>query len=195
MSSWASGADDLIAPAHASPRSGRTHTRVQVIPLCICAGATSAFVVATNLPWFGSISNNNPEPQYSAVSETLVRSDSPAGLVPGNQSWGYLLAAWSALLAVLAVAAVVACVLSRHRNARGLSRLLVCVGVASLVLVALVVPELTARVPFDGPSNTVGFDWGAVVGLGLAVLASVGAWFAWATWTYPWLWGPGPCAT
>jgi hypothetical protein len=190
MSSFASGINDLFAPAQGSVDKRRTHARVQVIPLFICAAASSAFIPATNLPWFGAFSSDNPAPQYSAVSGLLVPPGSPAALVPGTQSWGYLLVAWSALLAALAVVAAVACVLSRNRIARGLSGLLICVGIASLVLVALVVPELIARVPFD-QELFLGFDWGAIVGLGLAVLSSFGAWFAWATWTYPSLWGPG----
>lgn len=190
MSSRATEADGLIAPARDSGQSGRTHARVQVIPLCLCAVASSAFVAATNLPWFGSLSSGNPEPEYSAVSRVLVPPGSPAGLVPGTQSWGYLLAAWSAVPAFLAVVAVLACVVGRHRDGRDLSRLLFCVGIASLVLVALVVPELMATVPYD--ESSVGSDWGAIVGLGLAVLSTTGAWFAWATWTHPHLWGPGP---
>jgi len=63
-----------------------------------------------------------------------------------------------------------------------------CVGVASLVLVALIVPELAASKRFDEVVS-VGADWGAFAGLGLAVLSSFGAWFAWATWKYPYRWG------
>jgi hypothetical protein len=76
-------------------------------------------------------------------------------------------------------------------HVRGLSRLLLFLGIESLVLVALVVAEFVPRVPFDGP-DTLGFCWGTPIGLGLAVLASIGAWFAWTTWTYPWLWGLDP---
>ncbi len=107
---------------------------------------------------------------------------------PGTQSWGYLLVAWSALLTVLAVTAIAACVLSRHRRRGSLNVLLLSVGTASLVLIALIVPEFTARVQTDLVSF-VGFSWGAMVGLGLAVVAASGAWFAWATLKFPHLWG------
>jgi hypothetical protein len=56
---------------------------------------------------------------------------------------------------------------------------------------ALVVLEFVPRVPFDGP-DTLGFSWGTVVGLGLAVLSSIGAWFAWATLRFPHLWNTDP---
>lgn len=121
-----------------------------------------AFVAATNLPWFGAFISDNPEPHHSAVSVTPLPPDAHTGSVPGTQSWGHLLVAWSALLGVLA-------------------------------LMVLVIPELVVRVSYD-EASTLGFDWGAIVGLGLAVLASVGAWFAWATWTCPSLWGPHPSA-
>jgi hypothetical protein len=100
------------------------------------------------------------------------------------------LVAWSALLTVLAVIAVAACVLSRHRR-RGGVNVLLSVGIASLVLIALIIPEFTARVQFDLVSF-VGFSWGAMVGLGLAVVAASGAWFAWATLKFPHLWGVEP---
>jgi hypothetical protein len=58
----------------------------------------------------------------------------------------------------------------------------------SLVLIALVLPEFTGRVQFD-LASFVGFSWGAIVGLGLAVIAAAGAWFAWATLRFPYLWG------
>jgi len=188
MSSTANGVKGLTTSTQDADVRARTHPRVQVISLCICAGAALAFVAATNLPWFGAFVSDNPEPQYSALSVSSVLPSAQAGLVPGTQSWGYLLVAWSALLAALAVASTVACVLGRHRKARGLSRLLLCVGGASLVLVALVLPELRAKVLYD-EASTIGVDWGAVVGLALAVIASIGAWFAWATWTHPSLWG------
>ena len=191
MASRASGVKGPPASAEGADVGGRTHARVQVISLCLCAGGAVAFLAATNLPWFGAFASENPVPQYSALSVTSVLPNGQAGLVPGTQSWGYLLVAWSALLAALAVAATVVCALGRRRSARDLSRLLLCVGGASLVLIALVVPELGAKVLFDEASS-VGADWGAAVGLGLAVLASIGAWFAWATWTAPSLWGLHP---
>ena len=191
MSSWATDADGVIAPVQDSDQGGRTPVRVQVIPLCICAVASLAFVAVTNLPWFGDIAGDNSTPQYSAVSEPLVRPGSPGGLTPGTESWGHLMVAWSTLVTTLAVVAVVACAVNRHRHLRSLGRLLICVGLASLVLVALVVPEFTATVPYDLVS-TVGFSWGAIVGLGLAVLSSLVAWFAWATLRYPRHWGLEP---
>jgi len=66
--------------------------------------------------------------------------------------------------------------------------LLLCVALVSLALVALVVLEVRATVVFgDQPLR---FDWGAIVGLALAVLSFLGAWFAWATNRNRWLWGP-----
>jgi hypothetical protein len=35
-------------------------------------------------------------------------------------------------------------------------------------------------------------SWGTIVGLGLAILAAIGAWFAWATIKFPHLWGIEP---
>ncbi len=193
MSSWAPEAGRLIARPKGPGENGRTRVRVQVVSLCICAVASSAFVAAaTNLPWFGDLSPGNPSPQYSAVSASGLYAPpgSQAALGPGTQSWGYLLVAWSALLTVLAVIAVAACVLSRHRR-RGGVNVLLSVGIASLVLIALIIPEFTARVQFDLVSF-VGFSWGAMVGLGLAVVAASGAWFAWATLKFPHLWGVEP---
>jgi len=188
---WASGVKDLTTSMQRADVRGRTHGRVQVISLCLCAAAALSLIAATNLPWFGAFVSDGPEPQYSALSVISLPPGPEAGLVPGTQSWGYLLVAWSALLGALAVAAILVRALRRNREGRGLSRLLLCVGGASLVLVALVIPELGVKVFYDEVS-TVGSDWGAVVGLGLAVFASIGAWFAWATWTHPSLWVSHP---
>lgn len=190
MSSGAPQAVRLITPPQGSSENGHTRVRVQVIPLCICAVASSAFVAATNLPWFGDLSSGNGSPQYSAVSASGLYAPpgSQADFGPGTQGWGYLLMAWSALLTVLAVTAIAACVVSRHRRRGGLNVLLLSVGIASLVLIALTVPEFTAKVQTDLVSF-VGFSWGAIVGLGLAVVAASGAWFAWATLKFPYLWG------
>jgi hypothetical protein len=129
-------------------------------------------------------------PQFSAVSASGLYAlpGSSAGFGPGTHTWGYLLVAWSVLLTVLALIAVAACVMSRHGHRRGLHGLLLCVGVVSLVLIALVVPEFTAKVQTD-LASFVGFSWSAIVGLGLAVLAALGAWFASATLTFPHLSG------
>lgn len=132
-------------------------------------------------------------PQYSAVSGLLGPPNSPARLVPGTQSWGYLLVSWSALLAISAMVVALACGASRGQGSRLLGRFLVGLGVASLILVALVVSDLVTSVPFDMASHA-NSDWGALVGLVLAALASTGAWFAWATWTYPHRWGISPSA-
>jgi hypothetical protein len=190
MFSWAPQAEPLSALPKVSGQNGRTRVRVQVVPLCICVVASMAFVASTNLPWFGDLSNDNPTTQFSALSASGLYTPpgSPAGLGPGTRNWGHLLVAWSVLLTGLAVIAVAACVLSRHRRRGGLNGLLLSVGIASLVLIALVIPEFTGRVQFD-MASFVGFSWGAVVGLGLAVIAAVGAWFAWATLRFPHLWG------
>jgi hypothetical protein len=156
--------------------------------LCICAAAAAALGAVTHVPWFGSFTGDTPEPEYSAVSGLLVPPHSPGGLAPATQNWGYLLVSWSAVLAASALATAIALPVIRHRHPRGVSALLVAVGIGSLVLVALVLPELLSRVPFD-EASFVGADWGAFTGLGLAVLSSIGAWFAWATWKYPQRWG------
>jgi hypothetical protein len=172
-----------IAPTPDARDLDRTHPRVQVVPLFLCAVASAAVAAAAHLPWFGSIAGDPTAPEYAAVSPIL-----PAGLLPGTQGWGFLLVAWSALLAVLAVVAAVVCAARGARHPRGVRRLLTGVGVGSLVLVALVAAELSGRVRFDLVSF-VGFDWGALAGLGLALLSSFGAWLAWATFAYPHRWG------
>ncbi len=61
-------------------------------------------------------------------------------------------------------------------------------AIASSAVLTLVVLEARVTVVFgDQPLS---FDWGAVIGLCLAVLSAFGAWFAWATNRYRWLWGP-----
>lgn len=191
MSARATDAAAPIASRRVARGSGRTHPSVQVVPLCLCAAASAAVIAATHLPWFGSIAQDPSVPEYTAVSSMLTPPSSAAGLVPGTQDWGSLLVAWSALLAVTAVVAAVAGAALGVRHARGVGRLLMSVGVGSLVLVALLVPELFVRVRFDLDSF-VGFDWGALVGLVLAVVSSLAAWFAWATFAYPHRWGIAP---
>jgi peptidoglycan/LPS O-acetylase OafA/YrhL len=169
-----------------------THPRVPVVWLCVTVLAAFAVVPTTHLPWFGPFSNDGVLPQFNAVSGYLVPPGSPAGLVPGTQSWGYLIEAWSLLLAGLATSAAVACAVSRrrrrHRHLRGL---LLAVGVASLILVALVTAEFVPHVPFDGPA-TLGFSWGTLIGLALALASAIGACFAWATLRFHHLWGTHP---
>jgi NO-binding membrane sensor protein with MHYT domain len=148
-----------------------------------------ALAAATHLPWFGSATNDGVEPHYSAVSGFLVPPGSPAGVVPGTQNWGYLIVAVSMLLAVSAAATAAVCAFSRRfRDLRTLSHALAAVATVSALLVAVVALEFVPRVPFDGPA-TLGFDWGTILGTGLAVLSSIAAWFAWATVRYPHRWG------
>jgi hypothetical protein len=190
MSSHARGIDLFDDPPwEPSSETRRTHVRVQIIPLIVCALASSAFVAAANLPWFGFVGTGIPSDHYSALAPELAPPRSGlTGLIPGSQSWGFLLVAWSVLVAGLALGAVIACARNPLSQVRRLNRLLLSVALASLVLISLVVLELTAKVHFgDGP--IIGYDWGAIVGLGLAVVSSIGGWFAWATSTYPRLWG------
>jgi hypothetical protein len=160
-----------------------THPRVQVLSLCVCAAGAGAIVADTHLPWWGSLTDPTV-PEKSAVSGELWRT----GLVPGAQSWGYLLVAWSALLAVLALLGALACARSHSRRHWPMSGLLLCLGVGCLILVALVVAELTASAQFDLVSYAHA-DWGGWLGISLAVVSSAGAWLAWASWRFPHLWG------
>jgi hypothetical protein len=188
MTTWPTSHEDLVAPAECGD-AGRTHPRVQVTWLSVCVISSLALAAATHLPWFGSPANDGVEPHYSAVSGYLVPPGSPAGVVPGTQNWGYLIVAVSVLLAVSAAAVAVACSFSRRfRGRRGLSRALAAVGTVSILLVLVVALEFVPRVPFDGPA-TLGFDWGTVLGTGLAVLSSIAAWSAWGTERYPHRWG------
>jgi hypothetical protein len=122
--------------------------------------------------------------QFSGVSGDLWRT----GLVPASQSWGYLIAAWSVLLVVLALLGAIACALPRPRNRWPMGGFLLCIAVASVVLIALVVAELTSHAQFDLVSYA-DADWGAWFGLGLVLVSSAGAWLAWASWRFPHLWG------
>jgi hypothetical protein len=188
MTMWPTSREDLVAPAERWDDASRTRPRVQVVWLSVCALSSLALAAATHLPWFGSPANE-VEPEYSAVSGFLVPPGSPAGVIPGTQNWGYLIVAASILLAASAAVAAIVCAFSgRIRHRRGLSHALAAVGTLSLLLVLVVALEFTPRVPFDGPA-TLGFDWGTILGLGLAVLSSVAAWFAWATVRYPHRWG------
>jgi hypothetical protein len=190
MAIWPTSREDLVAPAERWDDGGRTRPGVQVAWLSVCATSSLALASATHLPWFGSPANDGVEPQYSAVSGFLVPPGSPAGVVPGTQSWGYVIIAVSILLAASAAAAAVVCARSRRfRRMRGLSHALAAVGMVSVLLAVVVALEFVPRVPFDGPA-TLGFDWGTILGLGLAVLSCVAAWFTWATVRYPHRWGP-----
>ena len=99
MSSWAPKAEPLIALPKGLGQNERTRIRVQVIPLCICVVASMAFVASTNLPWFGDLSNDNPSPQFSALSASGLYTPpgSPVGLGPGTQNWGHL-SVWDAAM-------------------------------------------------------------------------------------------------
>jgi hypothetical protein len=151
--------------------------------LSVCAAAAGAIVATLHLPWFGSLGDPTVQ-QFSAVSGDLWRT----GLVPASQSWGYLIAAWSLLLVVLALLGAIACALPRPRNRWPVSGFLLCIAVASVVLIALVLAELTSHAQFDLVSYA-DADWGAWFSLGLAVVSSAGAWLAWGSWRFPHLWG------
>jgi uncharacterized membrane protein YhaH (DUF805 family) len=168
--------DDLDA-------NGRTRPRVQVLSLCVCAAAAGAIVATLHLPWFGSPGDPSVQ-QFSAVSPELWRT----GLVPAAQSWGYLITAWSILLVVLALVDAIVCALRRPHDRRRMSGFLLCLAIASVLLMALVLAELTSRAQFDLVSYAPS-DWGAWIGLGLAVVSSAGAWLAWASRRFPHLWG------
>jgi hypothetical protein len=62
------------------------------------------------------------------------------------------------------------------------------VAITSLALVVLVILQMNATIHFG--DQPLGFDWGAIIGVALAVLSAFGACFAWATIRYRWLWGP-----
>jgi hypothetical protein len=189
MTSWPTTSHELVGESGQWDEEPRIHPRVQVVSLFICALASFTLIPVTHLPWFGPFSDTAVEPQYSAVSGVLVPPGSLGGIVPGTQNWGYLLIAWSAFLAGLGVVALCVCAVSRRfRYVRGVSHLLVAVGIAALILLALVVAQFVPRVPFDGP-DTLGFSWGTILGFGLAVVSAIAAWFAWATLNYPHLWG------
>jgi hypothetical protein len=166
----------------------RTHPSVQVLLLCLCGAAAGGIVPTLRLPWFGTPTDSTVR-TFSAVSEELWRS----GLVPAAQSWGYLIAAWSLLLVVLALVGASTRALFRSHDRWPMSGFLACLGVVSVVLIALVLAEVTTRAQFDLVSSA-NSDWGAWTGLGLAVTSSVTAWLAWATWTFPHLWGLDPSA-
>jgi hypothetical protein len=142
------------------------------------------------LPWFGFFEpGGGPVPEFSAVSRSL--SGPPYGsadLLPGTRHWGLLIVSWSCLVAGLAVVAMVACVAKRY-EIRVLIRLLLRVTFAAFVLVALVVPEFFVKIPY-GDDPPLGIDGGAFVGLGLAVVSTSSAAFAWASKRYPRLCDP-----
>lgn len=145
-----------------------------VISLCICATASGA-------SWLSHVclgSEPSQETRWSLTTvqslENLYPSSPPAGLVPARKvSLGLLVA----IPLGFGGDGALAC-------PRALSRLLLGLGVASPILVALVVPESITRVPFDEASYAE-IDWGPIADLGSAVLSSIGAWFAWAKWKYP----------
>lgn len=62
--------------------------------------------------------------------------------------------------------------------------MLLVLSLASIALIGFVAAEMTATIPW-GDSTPLGFDWGAVVGLTMAVLSALGASFAWAFSTKP----------
>ncbi len=145
-------------------------------------------MAAVHLPWFGSLGDESV-PQFTAVSETLWRH----GPVPGAQDWGYLIAAWSVLIVVWALGAAFACAFGGARNRVPIGPLLLGLAIASVVAIVMVVAEMTASAQFDLVSYA-HTDWGAWIGLSLAVMSSLGAWLAWATWCYPYLWGRADAA-
>jgi len=87
------------------------------------------------------------------------------------------------------VVAIITFVRNRKREGRRVTALLICVAAAAFVLIALVIAEFTAKIPWgDGPP--ISWDMGALFGLLLAVLSAFSASSAWATEKYPWLVGP-----
>jgi hypothetical protein len=172
----------------AEPRRERIE-RPRILALVVCAAATAGCGTAlVTLPWFGLPDpGGNPLFDFTATSNALSVPPFGSGhIVPASRTWGYFLVVWSTLVIGLAVLAVVASVGRTRREGSPSNRSLLCLMIAALVLVALIIPELTAKIPFgDGPPLT--YDFRAVVGLGLAVLSLISASFAWAITRYPWL--------
>ena len=191
MSAWPADSPPLVW-GELGDEERRTHPRVQVISLFVAVVASSALVAATHLPWFGPFSSDGVNPHYSAVSGVLVPPGSPAGLVPGTQKWGYVIIAWSVLLAGLALVAAVSVCRESSLPTRPGPRPPPCVRGHRVID-----PDSARRARTRAASSVrragqLGFSWGTVVGLALAVASSIGAWFAWATLRFPYLWSSDP---
>jgi hypothetical protein len=190
MSSESTNLDSPGLPRSISYETRKQSMRLPVVALVACAFVSAGCgVAAITLPWFALPQPTSGLPWSSFISTSNALSVDPFGssdLAPGTQSWGYLLVVWSAVVVGLAVVAISACVRSTRRKLPAPARLLLCVVAAALVLVALGISEITAKIPFgDGPPLT--YDFGAVLGVVLAVLSLISAFVAWATTRYPWL--------
>lgn len=169
---------------HAVEARRQRTIRPAIVALVLCAlGSAGCGATALSLPWFGG----DPNPDFIATSSALSVPPLGSGqLAPATRNWGYLLLVWSGVVVGLAVLAIAVRVRHTHRAGRTPDRLMFCVTVAALVLLALVISEVTATIPFgDGPPLT--YDFGAIVGLVLAVLSFISASYGWAITRYPWL--------
>jgi len=184
--------DPPTSPFHIYPgETAGPHVRLHVVSLGLCGLAAAGCGATTVLPWFGlPTPGGPPDPRFSALSGALATPPfGSANLAPATEKWGYLLVAWSALVAGMDVVAIITFVRNRKREGRRVTALLICVAAAAFVLIALVIAEFTAKIPWgDGPP--ISWDMGALFGLLLAVLSAFSASSAWATEKYPWLVGP-----
>ena len=101
-----------------------------------------------------------------------------SALSPGTEAWGYLMVGSAALVALLSMAGLLACGFGPNRFGQGSNGALLVASLASWALVGIVAAEMTATIPW-GDSTPLGFDWGALLGLALSVLAAFGASVAW----------------
>ena len=151
--------------------------------LVICAMGAMGLALSTLLPWYG-VGPCCASGGISAISSFLSPYTSPLTITPGHTDWGVLMIVASGITTALVVLACIDVQLQRRRSKSrpiGAWVLLLLVVIASTGLVALTIAELLAR-PLIGDGPFLAFEWGALVGVSAALVATLSSCLAFAKW-------------
>ncbi|HVT42420.1 MAG TPA: hypothetical protein VHD39_05505, partial [Acidimicrobiales bacterium] len=162
-----------IAPKDVAQSHGRLW---MALAYGVCTLGAAVTAISTTFPWFGVDDGVGYggvfglDEQRSALARDLTPLFVTAGVAPGTQSWGFVILALAACVA-LGAFVVTVFVLWGRRPPIVLRGALVALALALVIVCVL---EAHAQ-PLSGDEPIFRFSWGAIVGVAAAVVSLLGA--------------------